>query len=193
MDAERHWFRYHHLFGELLQQRFYQSTATTEEKNAIQYHIRASKWNEKNGMEIETFHHAVAANDIERAERLIEGKGIPLHLCVSLTPILDWLGSLPKTELDKRSSLIATYASLLLVSGQTAGVEEKLNAAEDALQYIKPNDMTRKLIGQIAVSRATLALTKYQMDTIVTEASRALEYLTPVTFASALRLSGQWR
>lgn len=179
LDAERRWFRYHHLFAELLRQRFCQSNAAAGEKNAPQYHIRASKWYEENGMEIEAFHHAAAANDIERAERLIEGKGIPLHLRGALAPILDWLESLPKTVLDTRPSLIATHASLLLVSGQTTGVEEKLNAAEDALQHIKPNDRTRNLIGQIAVSRATLALTSYQMDIVVTEARRALEYLHP--------------
>lgn len=179
LDTERRWFRYHHLFAELLRQRFYQSSAVAGEKNATQYHIRASKWYEENGLEIEAFHHAVAASDIERAERLIEGKGIPLHLGGALAPILDWLESLPKVVLDTRPSLIATHASLLLVSGQTDGVEEKLNAAEDALQHIKPNDRTHNLIGQIAVSRATLALTRYQMDITVAEARRALEYLHP--------------
>ena len=42
-------------------------------------HIRASQWYEDNALEIEAFNHAAAANDIERAERLIEGKGVPLH------------------------------------------------------------------------------------------------------------------
>ena len=44
-----------------------------------EFHIRASQWYEDNGLEIEAFHHAAAANDIERAERLITGGGIPLH------------------------------------------------------------------------------------------------------------------
>ena len=37
------------------------------------FHIRASQWDEDNGLDIEAFHHAAAANDVERAERLIEG------------------------------------------------------------------------------------------------------------------------
>ncbi len=40
-------------------------------------HIRASEWYEDNGLEIEAFHHAAAANDVERAARLIEGEGMP--------------------------------------------------------------------------------------------------------------------
>ena len=95
-----------------------------------EYHIRASQWYEDNGLEIEAFQHAAAANDIERAERLIEGKGIPLHFRGAVAAILDWLASLPKTVLDARPSLWVRYATLSLVTGQTTGVEEKLQAAE---------------------------------------------------------------
>ena len=91
-------------------------------------------------------------NDIERAERLIEGDGIPLHFRGAVTAILDWLASLPKTVLDARPSLWWRYASLLLVNGQTTGVEEKLQAAEVALQGAEPDDKTRNLVGQIAAA-----------------------------------------
>ena len=60
-------------------------------------HIRASQWYEDNGLEIEAFQHAAAANDVERAERLIEGKGMPLHFRGAVTPVLNWLESLPTT------------------------------------------------------------------------------------------------
>jgi LuxR family maltose regulon positive regulatory protein len=80
LDNERHWYRYHHLFADLLRQRLHQSIAssTGDAKSHVnELHIRASLWYEDHGLEIEAFHHAVAANDVERAERLIEGKGIP--------------------------------------------------------------------------------------------------------------------
>ena len=96
-----------------------------------------------------------------------------------MTAILDWLASLPTTVLDARPSLWVRYASLLLVSGQTTGVEEKLQAAEAALQGAEPDDKTRDLIGQIAAARATLALTRYQPEAMITQARRALEYLHP--------------
>ena len=97
-----------------------------------EYHIRASQWYEDHGLEIEAFQHAAAANDVERAERIIEGKGIPLHFRGAVAAILDWLASLPKTVLDARPSLCVRYATLSLVAGQTTGVEEKLQAAEAA-------------------------------------------------------------
>ena len=142
-------------------------------------HIRASQWYEDNGLEIEAFQHAAAANDIERAERLIEGKGIPLHFRGAVAPVLNWLESLPTTVLDARPSLWVTYASALLFAGQTTGVEQKLQAAEAALQGAEPDDKTRDLVGHIAAIRATLALTQHDVETIIAQSRRALEYLHP--------------
>ena len=133
LDNERRWYRYHHLFADLLRQRLHQSASSGMSGGVAEYHIRASQWYEDNGLEIEAFHHAAAANDIERAERLMEGKGMPLHFRGAVAAILDWLASLPKTVLDARPSLWVRYATLLLVTGQTTGVEEKLQAAEAAL------------------------------------------------------------
>ena len=81
-------------------------------------HLRASEWLEANGLEIEAFEHAAAGHDVERAERLIEGQGMPLYFRGALVPILRWLGSLPTTVLDARPSLWVTYAQALLSSGQ---------------------------------------------------------------------------
>src|SRR5205807_1392951 len=132
LDNERRWYRYHHLFADLLRQRLQQSTASSPEDeggDVAELHRRASQWFEDNGLEIEAFHHAVAANDVERAERLMEGKGIPLHFRGAVTAILDWLESLPTTVLNARPWLWVRSATLLLVNGQTTGVGEKLQAA----------------------------------------------------------------
>ena len=146
-------------------------------------HIRASQWYEDNGLEIEAFQHAAAANDIERAERLIEGREDAPALHGAVTAILDWLESLPTTVLDARPWLWVMSATLSLIAGQTTGVEEKLQAAEAALlppcKVPSSDDKTRDLIGQIAAVRATLALTQYQPETMIAQARRALEYLHP--------------
>src|SRR5258708_7178905 len=153
-------------------------------------HKRASQWYEDQGLSMEAFHHAVAANDIERTARLVEGKGNPLHFRGVVTALLDWLESLPTTVLNARPSLWVTYASLLLVNGQTTGVEEKLQAAEAALQGAEPDDKTRNLIGQIAAARATLALTRYQVEPMLAQSRRALEYLHPNSLIS--RATAHW-
>jgi LuxR family maltose regulon positive regulatory protein len=192
LDNERRWYRYHHLFAELLRQRLHQSASSVNEEGGVaEYHIRASRWLEDHGLEIEAFQHAAAGNDIERAERLMEGGGMPLHFRGVMTTILAWLASLPTTVLDARPLLWVRSATLSLVAGQTTGVEEKLQAAEAALaaalQGAEPDNKTRDLIGQIATSRATLALTRYQPEAMITQSRRALEYLLPDNLSSRFR------
>jgi LuxR family maltose regulon positive regulatory protein len=83
LDDERRWYRYHHLFAELLRQRLHQSAALVspsvplrpirsegeEEGGTVaKLHIRASQWYEDHNMALDAFRHAAAANDIERVE-----------------------------------------------------------------------------------------------------------------------------
>ncbi len=61
LDRERRWYRYHHLFAELLRQRL----ATREDSEEVAaLHRRASAWYEDHGLEVDAFHHATAANDL---------------------------------------------------------------------------------------------------------------------------------
>jgi len=186
LDDERRWYRYHHLFADLLKQRLHQSLNSTmgDAKSRPlmhELHIRASQWYEDNGLALEAFQHAAAANDIERAERLIDGRGIPLHLSGGATPILNWLESLPMAVMNARPWLWWRHAALLLINGQTIGVGEKLDAAEAAfavaLRGSEPDEKTRYWIGRIAGARAVLALTRYDVQTMLTQSRRALEYL----------------
>jgi LuxR family maltose regulon positive regulatory protein len=199
LDSERRWYRYHHLFADLLQQRLRQSLATSSEDaqgRINELHIRASQWYEDHDLAMEAFLHAAAANDIERAIRFIAGDRIPQHFRGTVTAILAWLESLPKSALDARPWLWWRFASLLLVNGQSTGVEEKLQAAESALgastdlQEGEPNSEIRNLIGLIATARAVLALTRYQIDGMLAQSRRALEFLHPKSLIS--RASACW-
>src|SRR6266567_976637 len=180
LDNERRWYRYHHLFADLLRQRLHQSTASSTGDGVAEFHRRASQWYEDHSLAIEAFHHAAAAHDFERAERLIEGKGMPLQFRGAMISVLNWLESLPTTILDARPSLWVTYASALTMTGQPiSSVEEKLQAAEAALQGAEPDDKTRDLVGHIAAIRAMLAVPANQVETIIPQSRRALEYLHP--------------
>ena len=193
LDNDRQWYRYHHLFGDLLRKRLGQSLPPG---NIAELHIRASQWYEDQGLEIEAFQHAAAANDVERAERLMEGKGIPLHFRGAVNTILEWLTSLPKSVLDARPLLWVRSATMALTAGQTTGIEEKLLAAETALRAehtqrsAELDDKTRDLIGQIATARSTLALTQYQPETVIIQSHRALEYLPPENLT--FRFTANW-
>jgi LuxR family transcriptional regulator, maltose regulon positive regulatory protein len=188
LDNERQWYRYHHLFADLLRQRLQQSMDVSE---INELHRSASVWYEDNGLEIEAFHHATAAFDVERAERLIEGKGMPLHFRGAVAPVLHWLDSLTPAVLATAPSLWTAYASVLLVTGQTSRVEPTLQAAEKALQNAEPDMKTRDLIGRVAAIRATVAATLLQAEPIIEHSRRALEYLHPDNLP--FRTSTEWK
>jgi LuxR family transcriptional regulator, maltose regulon positive regulatory protein len=182
LDSERRWYRYHRLFADLLRQRLEQSLAADTaggETGAAALHLRASLWYEHNDLPIEAFRHAAAAADIDRAERVIKSRQMPLHFRGAVIAILDWLASLPAHVLDARPSLRVLTATISLVAGRTTGVEEALLAAEKALRGAARDEAIRDLTGRIAAARATLAVTRYQPDTIMVQSRRALEYLHP--------------
>jgi LuxR family maltose regulon positive regulatory protein len=182
LDQERQWYRYHHLFAELLRQRLQQRLAASPgeaESQVNALHLRASHWYEAQGLQLEAFQHAAAANEVERALRLVGDDRIPVHRRGAMTVILHWLASLPRTVLDLRPWLLVRYASALLVVGQTTGVEEQLQAAETALRGAKPDHQTQDLIGQIATVRAGLAFYQNQIEPMLTQSRRALESLHP--------------
>lgn len=181
LDDERTWYRYHHLFADLLRQRLLQSASTEGQDggSVSAYHLRASTWYEANGMDVEAFRHAAAAQDVPRAARLVEGNGMPLHFRGAVEPVLTWLASLPKAEMDAHPALWVIEASALLFIGKMAIVESKLQGAEAALQDVELDDRIRDLIGHIASIRATLAVAQQQPETILSQSQRALEYLHP--------------
>lgn len=187
LDNERRWYRYHHLFAELLRQ----TSSSSDETQVEDLHIRASQWYEANGMELEAFHHAVAANDVARAAHLIEGEGLPLYFRGEAIPVRHWLESLPEAEFRARPALWVTYASVLTMTGRLHGdIEEILQAAETALQDAAPDDRTTDLFGQIAANRAMLAVPKSQVETIITQSRRALELLHPDN--APMRTTATW-
>lgn len=170
LDNERQWYRYHHLFAELLRQRLQQHDVNVEE-----LHGRASIWYEANGLELEALHHATVANDIDRAEYLIAGQGMPLYYRGAINPILNWLESLPNAVLDHRPSLWVTYASVLTMLGkQEQDINRVLQSAEQALDNA-PADTTDNLRGQIASLRAMLGIPKNDIDAIITQSQLALD------------------
>ncbi|HZG68404.1 MAG TPA: LuxR C-terminal-related transcriptional regulator, partial [Herpetosiphonaceae bacterium] len=185
LDNERRWYRYHHLFADLLRQRLQQRAASSQAEamgDVTALHQRASHWYEDNGLEIEAFQHAAAANDLARAEHLIEGAGMPLYFRGAGAQILNWLQSLPATVLQARPALWVASVTMLTFAGKQT-VERELQAAEAALAQrapgAEPGDAPRNLLGHIAALRAMLAIPQHRVETVLAQSRRAMEYLHP--------------
>ncbi len=113
LDSEQYWYRYHHLFADLLRKRLRQQAQSgnvfpngAAVNDLGEYHRRASVWYEEQGLAVEAFHHAVEARDVDRAECLLEGEGMPLHFRGAMVPVLKWLDSLPAEVLELAAFLM---------------------------------------------------------------------------------------
>jgi len=187
LDDERNWYRYHHLFAELLQQRLATSAPPFGPDPAL-IHSRASLWFERNDYWVEAFRHAAASGDAVRAEVIIEHQRMPVHTRGVVMEVIDWLIALPDAVKNARPSLWVKSAGFTLLAGLTTGVEEWLQAAESALQG--KGDSERILFGQIATNRATLAVSQYRTEDAKAHAQQALQLLSGDN--STFRLAALW-
>jgi len=174
LDDERRWYRYHHLFAELLRQRRSLGGGPAGARDQA----RASRWLAEQGLAAEAFQHAVAAQDVDLAAQLVIGTDMPLHFKGVVAPVLAWLASLPTAELDARPALWVMWASAELFIGRLDGIETRLWAAERHLKEDDPDPAVRDLIGHIASIRATHAVSQHNSDVILAQSQRALTYLS---------------
>ncbi len=177
LDTERRWFRYHHLFAELLRQRL------AQREQAAPLLIRASEWFEAQGHAVEACQQALAASDIDRAIRLIDADGMPLYFRGAMAPVVQSLQGLPISVLDSRPRLWVMLAWALMVSGYPHQMAVKLQGAVQALQHCADDEAGRDLWGQIAALKAWVAVAKQEVPAIHTEAQRAFEKLHPTNQA----------
>ena len=107
LDDERRWYRYHHLFAEVLRARLQR---TAGKGGLAPLHTRAAEWYEDHGEVNEAFKHAIAAQDFERAARLIEENWLQMGHAGQMNTVLRWLQSMPDEVIRARPMLSGAYA-----------------------------------------------------------------------------------
>jgi LuxR family maltose regulon positive regulatory protein len=137
LDDERRWYRYHHLFTDLLRNRLQQTQAA----QVPILHRRASQWYETNGWIAEAVGHALAGGDVETVARLVEGNALAMLDHGELTTLVRWLEALPDEVVRSRPWLCVAHAWTLTYAGQVAAAELLLQDAERAL--LVPDEAAR--------------------------------------------------
>jgi LuxR family maltose regulon positive regulatory protein len=110
LDDKRGWYRYHHLFAEVLRSHLQQA----EPKLVPVLHRRASTWYEQHGFIVEAVQHALAAPDVALAARLIEPIALPVALQGQISTVLEWMNALPEALVRTRPFLCVYHARLLV-------------------------------------------------------------------------------
>ncbi|HSH03627.1 MAG TPA: LuxR C-terminal-related transcriptional regulator [Anaerolineae bacterium] len=188
LDNERRWYRYHHLFADLLRQRLSQHASATQ---IHLLHDLASHWYEQNKLLLEAFHHATATHNIDRITQLILTTDTPLYFRGVLAPIRKWLDTLPTTTITLNPTLALIDAWLATLTGLPHHqIHTTLTAAENSLASQPETDHSRDLHGQIATIRAMLHTVRMEDQPMITHAQRALGLLHPHN--AAVRTLAHW-
>ena len=103
LDDRREWYRYHHLFQDLLRQQLVQARGPDF---LARVHRRASDWFAQQGLLEEAITHALAADDVERAADIIEQNKDPLLNTDQWGVLEKWLSWLPEEIIDQRRGLL---------------------------------------------------------------------------------------
>ena len=127
LDDEWTWYRYHHLFADLLRAQLQRSLGA---KGVAQLHIRAAEWHAQNGSILEAIHHASMASDDERVERFIEQNYMELVSHGEQAGLRFWTGKLSKELVYRRPWLCIYEAYSHSWFGELDEAEELLEVAE---------------------------------------------------------------
>ena len=175
LDDERQWFRYHHLFADLLQNRLEQTYPELIPK----LHMLASDWYAQQGYLFDAVRHGLAGNNVEYVANLVEGKALSMMGNGGLTTLLQWLGVLPEEVIESRPWLSVTYAWALVYTGQIDAVKRPLQYAEHALAQMNDEneDEQNHIFGHIAAIQAYVAELKGDMQLAFEMAHKAQNLL----------------
>ena len=169
LDDSRHWYRYHHLFAEVL----FAHLREEQPDLVTTLHRRASMWYKQHGSVADAIRHALAAEDFAQAADLVELAWPEMRRSKQDATVLRWMKALPQELFHFRPVLSVEYAWALLACGELEAVEGRLQSAERWLEtttdirerreaplaevVVINEEEFRGLPGTIAVMRAALA------------------------------------
>jgi LuxR family maltose regulon positive regulatory protein len=196
LDDDRRWYRYHHLFADLLRSRLKQ----VQPDVLPVLHQRASEWHEQVGLLAEAVNHALRAGELQRVAYLVAQNALTLIYHRELLDLAHSLSRMLQASTDPQAWLQVAYAWAMAYAGQLDAVEPALQAAQVSLNRMQDVGEARHVEGHIAAIRAYTANLEGEQPRSIALARQALTYLpqdalalrgfTLSTLATALRDSG---
>ena len=177
LDDQRRWYRYHHLFADMLAARLRNEAPGT----IPSLHRRASDWYEREGDLLAAVRHALLCEDPTRVAELVELAAPAMFRDRQEATVRGWLDALPDDMIRARPALAIHFIGAHVVSGDFDGIESYLDSAERALaEFSGPRDeILRTIPGMVFAYRAAIAQSRGDVAGAATHAHRALELADP--------------
>jgi len=174
LDEERRWYRYHHLFVDLLRQRL----GASQPDLIHELHARAVEWYEAQDYLPEAIQHAFEGDDIPMAGRLIEKGALAALQKSDLKFILNWVARLPENALKNHPWLFTYHSWALLLTGQVEAVNPRLEDTEWLLESFSDDDAKKQeMVGYVAGLKAIQSLWQRDFRNGLNFANQAIENL----------------
>lgn len=171
LDNQRHWYRYHHLFSDVLRARLQAVDLTI----VPVLHRRAAHWYAEQSLTTEAIHHALAATDYTYAGQMIEQIAQTMIMSGEIVTLARWLEELPETTISAR--LYMSRAWIAMLYGNLDHIEHWAALAEQTLNRGVPSDDHTQLRAEIAAIRSFLSLVNFdfpRLHELVNEARASL-------------------
>ena len=192
LDDKRQWYRYHHLFSDVLKERL--MAAHPDRISAL--HLRASEWYAQNGLPPDAISHALASKDFVRAAGLIELAWPAIEGRFQSATWLAWTRALPDGLVRPRPVLSVCYAFALLEGAEIEASDSRLKDAERLLadpsaeMVVTDVEQFRTLPAKIAIARTYHALAHGDLPGTEKFARLGLDLLSEGDHLSRGQLSG---
>ena len=177
LDGAHFWFRYHHLFAELLSAHLQRSRAN----ELPDLHRRAAQWYEENGYAGEAVHHALAAQDYQMASQMIVNNWRRLFHQGWVNATLQWLESLPPELVRRLPPLSIAYCWTLFARGDYGRIAPYLEQATQAFEQLTANGTLpqdqieyRIVAQQVSVLQAVVARYRGDVATAINRVEQVL-------------------
>ena len=174
LDDGRTWYRYHHLFADLLRAQLQRSLGA---QGVAQLHIRAADWYAQMGSILEAIHHASAASDDERVERLIEQHYREMVSRGEMSGYRFWTGRLSRELVYSRPWLCIYEAYSHAWFGKLDEAERLLQEAEKRISPGVPDPATRSMQVHLAYVKSRVTAMRGDIDRAIDLCLAAREYI----------------
>jgi LuxR family maltose regulon positive regulatory protein len=179
LDDERRWYRYHHLFADVLRKRLKQHYPGSLPK----LHQRASVWFEQNGLVPEAIQQSLTAGDQDRVIQLIEQNGALLLISGILNALSNWINAV-ESQSQTHPWIHIIKAWLFILTGQPERAEEGLQIAEKLISSFETDAQIKIMQGAIATGRSYRSFINGDTNRTAAFARQAVEYLPDVDLVS---------
>jgi len=171
LDDERRWYRYHHLFADLLRHRLQQTLPA----QWPDLHCRAAAWYEQRGFTNEAIDHALQAEAYTEAARLVDANAFTTLKHGEVMTVLGWLDRLPQETVHAHPWLAVWRAWALLLTGQVAQIEPCLAPLSTTAEQAPP---PQEMQGHLCTIRAYVAALGNEPARAMELAQQALSLLS---------------